>query len=132
MAWWKNGALVAAASLAVAAVVCAGVAAASSKFDDVVQPSWANDHVLYEDDLLKLRLDSSSGKICRLTSQWRAHLFTSDNVPVLSLIISSFLHFGFNRRGIRVQEQVLVRQGDRRSEARAGGLRRRRHCFLCE
>ncbi|XBI59006.1 xyloglucan endotransglucosylase protein 6 isoform X2 [Aegilops tauschii subsp. strangulata] len=61
MAWWKNGALVAAASLAVAAVVCAGVAAAASKFDDVVQPSWANDHVLYEDDLLKLRLDSSSG-----------------------------------------------------------------------
>ncbi|XP_044968060.1 xyloglucan endotransglucosylase/hydrolase protein 9-like isoform X2 [Hordeum vulgare subsp. vulgare] len=60
MAWWKNVALVAAASLAVAAVVCAGVAAAS-KFDDVVQPSWANDHVLYEDDLLKLRLDSSSG-----------------------------------------------------------------------
>ncbi|XBJ04846.1 xyloglucan endotransglucosylase/hydrolase protein 9-like isoform X2 [Triticum dicoccoides] len=61
MAWWKNGALVAAATLAVAAVVCAGVAAAASKFDDVVQPSWANDHVLYEDDLLKLRLDSSSG-----------------------------------------------------------------------
>ncbi|KAF7011370.1 hypothetical protein CFC21_025688 [Triticum aestivum] len=61
MAWWKNSALVAAATLAVAAVVCAGVAAAASKFDDVVQPSWANDHVLYEDDLLKLRLDSSSG-----------------------------------------------------------------------
>ncbi|VAH37133.1 unnamed protein product [Triticum turgidum subsp. durum] len=93
MAWWKNGALVAAATLAVAAVVCAGVAAAASKFDDVVQPSWANDHVLYEDDLLKLRLDSSSG-------------------------------------GIRVQEQVLVRQGHRRPEARAGGLRRRRHGFL--
>ncbi|KAM0920358.1 hypothetical protein ACQ4PT_007551 [Festuca glaucescens] len=47
----------------VVAVLCAGaaVAAASSKFDGVVQPSWANDHVLYDGDLLKLRLDSSSG-----------------------------------------------------------------------
>uniref|UniRef100_A0A453D2R8 Xyloglucan endotransglucosylase/hydrolase n=1 Tax=Aegilops tauschii subsp. strangulata TaxID=200361 RepID=A0A453D2R8_AEGTS len=34
------------------------------------------------------------------------------------------------RYGIRVQEQVLVRQGDRGSEARAGGLRRRRHCMM--
>uniref|UniRef100_A0ACD5UF92 Uncharacterized protein n=1 Tax=Avena sativa TaxID=4498 RepID=A0ACD5UF92_AVESA len=61
VASWKNGALVAAVTLAVAAAVCAGVAASSSKFDGVVQPSWANDHVVYEDDLLKLRLDSSSG-----------------------------------------------------------------------
>jgi hypothetical protein len=45
---------------AVAALLGAGVAAAT-KFDDVVQPSWANDHVVYDGDLLKLRLDSSSG-----------------------------------------------------------------------
>uniref|UniRef100_A0ACD5UUY6 Uncharacterized protein n=1 Tax=Avena sativa TaxID=4498 RepID=A0ACD5UUY6_AVESA len=60
VASWKNGALVAAVSLAVAAAVCAG-AAAASKFDGVVLPSWANDHVVYEGDLLKLRLDASSG-----------------------------------------------------------------------
>jgi xyloglucan:xyloglucosyl transferase len=57
MASWKNGVLVA------ALVFAAVAAAAASKFDGVVQPSWANDHVLYEDDLLKLRLDSSSGKL---------------------------------------------------------------------
>jgi hypothetical protein len=44
---------------AVAALLGAGVAA--TKFDDVVQPSWANDHVVYDGDLLKLRLDSNSG-----------------------------------------------------------------------
>ncbi|XP_051218824.1 uncharacterized protein [Lolium perenne] len=57
MAAWKTGVFAAAV---VAAVVCT-VAAAASKFDGVVQPSWANDHVLYDGDLLKLRLDSSSG-----------------------------------------------------------------------
>jgi hypothetical protein len=31
-----------------------GVEAASSKFEDVVRPSWANDHVVCERDLLKL------------------------------------------------------------------------------
>lgn len=46
---------------AVAALLGAGVAAAATKFDDVVQPSWANDHVVYDGDLLKLRLDSNSG-----------------------------------------------------------------------
>jgi xyloglucan:xyloglucosyl transferase len=46
----------------VGAAVCAVVATAS-KFDGVVQSSWANDHVLYEGYLLKLRLDSSSGKL---------------------------------------------------------------------
>ncbi|BAS91172.1 Os04g0631200 [Oryza sativa Japonica Group] len=45
----------------VVAVVCAAGVAAAGKFDDVVEPSWANDHVVYEGDLLKLRLDSSSG-----------------------------------------------------------------------
>ena len=44
---------------AVAALLGAGVAA--SKFDDVVQPSWANDHMVYDGDLLKLRLDANSG-----------------------------------------------------------------------
>ena len=62
----RNGAgpLGAAAFLAVAALlVAAGVAAAeaASKFDDVVQPSWANDHMVYDGDLLKLRLDANSG-----------------------------------------------------------------------
>jgi hypothetical protein len=46
------------AALAVAALLL-GVAAA--KLDDVVQPSWANDHVVYDGDLLKLRLDPNSG-----------------------------------------------------------------------
>ena len=47
---------------AVAALLgAAGVAAAASKFDDVVQPSWANDHMVYDGDLLKLRLDANSG-----------------------------------------------------------------------
>ncbi|KAJ1698180.1 hypothetical protein LUZ63_006692 [Rhynchospora breviuscula] len=32
-----------------------------SKFDDVIQPSWANDHVIYDGDLLMLKLDNSSG-----------------------------------------------------------------------
>ncbi|KAJ3693652.1 hypothetical protein LUZ60_009132 [Juncus effusus] len=36
-------------------------AMAASKFDDVVQPSWANDHVIYDGDLLMLKLDSSTG-----------------------------------------------------------------------
>ncbi|TVU16219.1 hypothetical protein EJB05_39771 [Eragrostis curvula] len=45
---------------AVAALLVAGVAVAA-KFDDVVQPSWANDHMVYDGDLLKLRLDSNSG-----------------------------------------------------------------------
>lgn len=45
---------------AVAALLGAGVAAAT-KFDDVVQPSWANDHMVYDGDLLKLRLDANSG-----------------------------------------------------------------------
>ncbi|XP_062186307.1 uncharacterized protein LOC133889842 isoform X1 [Phragmites australis] len=50
------------AVVAVAALLGAGVVAAgASKFDDVVQPSWANDHIVYDGDLLKLRLDSSSG-----------------------------------------------------------------------
>uniref|UniRef100_J3M1Q0 GH16 domain-containing protein n=1 Tax=Oryza brachyantha TaxID=4533 RepID=J3M1Q0_ORYBR len=45
-----------------ALVLCAvWAAAAAGKFDDVVEPSWANDHVVYEGDLLKLRLDSASG-----------------------------------------------------------------------
>lgn len=34
----------------------------SSKFDELFQPSWAFDHFLHEGDLLKLKLDNSSGK----------------------------------------------------------------------
>jgi hypothetical protein len=82
MASWKTGVLV---SAFVAAVVCAG-AAAASKFDGVVQPSWANDHVLYEDDLLKLRLDSSSGKLQtprRFSIQRGGALFRMRNVLLL-------------------------------------------------
>lgn len=60
-----NGGLGAAACLAVVAVLLgAGAAAAEgegNKFDDVVQPSWANDHMVYDGDLLKLRLDANSG-----------------------------------------------------------------------
>lgn len=39
-----------------------GVAvAASAKFDELFQPSWAFDHFLHEGDLLKLKLDNYSG-----------------------------------------------------------------------
>jgi hypothetical protein len=44
---------------ALATLLVAGVEAA--RFDDVVQPSWANDHMVYDGDLLKLRLDPNSG-----------------------------------------------------------------------
>jgi hypothetical protein len=72
MASWKNGILAAAF---VVAAVSAG--AAPSKFDGVVQPSWANDHVVYEGDLLKLRLDTSSGNISAspFRGRFRLHLF---------------------------------------------------------
>jgi xyloglucan:xyloglucosyl transferase len=45
---------------ALATLLVAGVEAAA-RFDDVVQPSWANDHMVYDGDLLKLRLDPNSG-----------------------------------------------------------------------
>ncbi|CAM8937371.1 unnamed protein product [Rhodiola kirilowii] len=35
--------------------------AESAKFDELFQPSWASDHLLYEGELLKLKLDSNSG-----------------------------------------------------------------------
>ncbi|KAG6495258.1 hypothetical protein ZIOFF_043052 [Zingiber officinale] len=35
--------------------------AQSSKFDELVQPSWATDHVIHDGELLKLKLDNSSG-----------------------------------------------------------------------
>ena len=34
----------------------------SAKFDQLFQPSWANDHFVYEGELLKLKLDHYSGK----------------------------------------------------------------------
>ncbi|KAF3325631.1 bcl-2-binding component 3-like isoform X1 [Carex littledalei] len=37
------------------------LAMAASKFDEVIQPSWANDHIIYDGDLLMLKLDNSSG-----------------------------------------------------------------------
>ncbi|CAO2813291.1 unnamed protein product [Amaranthus hypochondriacus] len=33
----------------------------SSKFDELFQPSWASEHLIYEGDLLKLKLDNFSG-----------------------------------------------------------------------
>lgn len=33
----------------------------SAKFDELFQPSWAMDHFVYEGELLKLKLDNSSG-----------------------------------------------------------------------
>nr|AFK42982.1 unknown [Lotus japonicus] len=35
--------------------------AESAKFDELFQPNWAFDHFIYEGDLLKLKLDNSSG-----------------------------------------------------------------------
>jgi hypothetical protein len=66
MALWNGGggggAFPAAAVLVAAAVAALlGAGVATNKFDDVVQPSWANDHVVYDGDLLKLRLDANSG-----------------------------------------------------------------------
>lgn len=34
----------------------------SAKFDELFQPSWAQDHFAYEGELLRLKLDSYSGK----------------------------------------------------------------------
>jgi hypothetical protein len=34
----------------------------SVKFDELFQPSWAQDHLAYEGELLRLKLDSYSGK----------------------------------------------------------------------
>lgn len=61
MALWNGGAFPAAAVLVAAAVAALLGAGVATKFDDVVQPSWANDHMVYEGDLLKLRLDANSG-----------------------------------------------------------------------
>ncbi|XP_004976930.1 uncharacterized protein LOC101764264 isoform X1 [Setaria italica] len=59
---WGAAASLAVVVAAVAALLGAGAAvAAAAKFDDVVQPSWANDHMVYDGDLLKLRLDANSG-----------------------------------------------------------------------
>lgn len=67
------------AAVVAAVVLVAGVAAGATKFDDVVQPSWANDHMVYDGDLLKLRLDSNSGSsqthFLRLASLQRDFLF---------------------------------------------------------
>ena len=35
--------------------------AASAKFDELFQPSWAMDHFIHEGELLKLKLDNYSG-----------------------------------------------------------------------
>lgn len=37
--------------------------ASSKKFDELFQPSWALDHIAYEGELLKLKLDNFSGKL---------------------------------------------------------------------
>ena len=43
-------------------LVLVGVAfAATAKFDELFQPSWASDHFIHEGDLLKLKLDNYSG-----------------------------------------------------------------------
>lgn len=42
-------------------VSVSALGAQSSKFDELVQPSWATDHVIYDGELLKLKLDNSSG-----------------------------------------------------------------------
>ncbi|WOK96443.1 xyloglucan endotransglucosylase/hydrolase protein 9 [Canna indica] len=42
-------------------VAVAATGVRCSKFDDLVQPSWATDHIIYEGELLKLKLDNSSG-----------------------------------------------------------------------
>lgn len=42
-------------------VAASAVGVSCSKFDELVQPSWATDHIIYEGELLKLKLDNSSG-----------------------------------------------------------------------
>ncbi|URE31038.1 Xyloglucan endotransglucosylase hydrolase protein [Musa troglodytarum] len=42
-------------------VAASAVGVSCSKFDELVQPSWATDHLIYEGELLKLKLDNSSG-----------------------------------------------------------------------
>lgn len=48
--------------------------AASAKFDELFQPSWAMDHFIHEGELLKLKLDNYSGN-------WS---FQISNFPALS------------------------------------------------
>jgi hypothetical protein len=105
---------------ALATLLVAGVEAAA-RFDDVVQPSWANDHMVYDGDLLKLRLDPNSGSSHLLALVHRLVL------PACADCVSSV-----RRRRLRVQEQVPVWEGERRSEAGAGGLRWSGHRSLCE
>jgi xyloglucan:xyloglucosyl transferase len=100
MAAWKTGVFAAAV---VAAVVCT-VAAAASKFDGVVQPSWANDHVLYDGDLLKLRLDSSSGNIQPRPCSFQATFVQKDSSSFADAL---FLHFGSTGGGFASKNRFL-------------------------
>jgi hypothetical protein len=75
------------AALAVAALLL-GVAAA--KLDDVVQPSWANDHVVYDGDLLMLRLDPNSGSFgARISASRHPSFFFLEGAPRITRFVCS-------------------------------------------
>ena len=50
-----------------------------AEFTDIFEPSWANDHVMYEGELLKLKLDNFSG----ISSQPLLISFNYYKVPVM-------------------------------------------------
>lgn len=59
----------------------------SAKFDQLFQPSWANDHFVYEGELLKLKLDHYSGKNDRfLKTQKLLNNFCGNNLLGLCCI----------------------------------------------
>ncbi|RWW21187.1 hypothetical protein BHE74_00016186 [Ensete ventricosum] len=101
-----------------------------SKFDELVQPSWATDHVIYEGELLKLKLDNSSGA-------FPSHAHLRAPFPAC-LVVCSLMEqrvicpcFRCFRRWIRFQEQVSLRQGHCRAQAGGRRLRGHRHRILC-
>lgn len=85
----------------------------SARFDELFQPSWASDHLDYEGETLKLKLDSYSGRNATEESVSGFGLFdaffVSDRMVLLLLLIF--------RRRFRLQEQVSVREGDYADQA---------------
>ncbi|KAF3787747.1 Xyloglucan endotransglucosylase/hydrolase protein 9 [Nymphaea thermarum] len=60
-------------------VLCLELAVGSLRFEDRFQPNWAPDHVMYDGDLIELRLDNSSG--CGFASKSK-YLFGSVSVQI--------------------------------------------------
>lgn len=70
----------------VAMLICVAFSAATeaaaagngSRFDELFQSSWASDHMMYDGELLQLKLDNFSGIITELDLVFR-HDMASNN-----------------------------------------------------